>query len=161
MNDKLKNGNSLETQFWSDEVDIDPNSPLTKLVDKLWNAKDDYELTKEETAELMYWENLIKTWATVPDSQTSLSGNINDVSEAIDHLTTLAAEFIGMGDHLGSIESGKLADMAVFDENLRELSPEAFSREHACMTIVGGEIVYDAEAENDMEMYTLMSMQHL
>lgn len=48
MNDKLKNGNSLETQFWSDEVDIDPNSPLAKLVDKLWNAKDDYELTKEE-----------------------------------------------------------------------------------------------------------------
>lgn len=42
MNDKLKNGNSLETQFWSDEVKIDPNSPLTKLIDKLWNSKEDY-----------------------------------------------------------------------------------------------------------------------
>ncbi len=48
MNDKLKNGNSLETQFWSDDVEIDPNSPLTKLVDKLWNTKEDYIPTKEE-----------------------------------------------------------------------------------------------------------------
>ena len=39
MIDKLKNGNSLETQFWSDEVKIDPNSPLTKLIDKVWNSK--------------------------------------------------------------------------------------------------------------------------
>ena len=48
MNDKLKNGNSLETQFWNDEVEIDPNSPLTKLVDKLWNSKEDYIPTDEE-----------------------------------------------------------------------------------------------------------------
>ena len=48
MNDKLKNGNSLETQFWSDEVEIDPNSPLTKLVNKLWNSKEDYIPTNKE-----------------------------------------------------------------------------------------------------------------
>ena len=48
MNDKLKNGNSLETQFWSDEVEIDPNSSLTKLVNKLWNSKEDYIPTNKE-----------------------------------------------------------------------------------------------------------------
>ena len=48
MNDKLKNGNSLETQFWSDKVEIDPNSPLTKLIDKVWNSKEDYIPTDEE-----------------------------------------------------------------------------------------------------------------
>ena len=47
-NDKLKNGNSLETQFWSDNVEIDPNSPLTKLIDKVWNSKEDYIPTEEE-----------------------------------------------------------------------------------------------------------------
>lgn len=46
---KLKNGNSLETQFWSDEVKIDPNSPLTKLIDKVWNSKKDYIPTTKET----------------------------------------------------------------------------------------------------------------
>ena len=48
MKDKLKNGNSLETQFWSDEVEIDQNSQLTKLINKLWNSKEDYTPTKEE-----------------------------------------------------------------------------------------------------------------
>ena len=52
MDDKLKNGNSLETQFWSDEVKIDPNSPLTKLVNKVWNSEKDYTPTKEEKKQL-------------------------------------------------------------------------------------------------------------
>lgn len=46
--DKLKNGNSLETQFWSDNVIVDKNSPLTKLANKLWNSKEDYIPTQEE-----------------------------------------------------------------------------------------------------------------
>ena len=46
--DKLKYGNSLETQFWSDKTKIDSNSPLTKLIDKIWNTKNDYIPTKEE-----------------------------------------------------------------------------------------------------------------
>lgn len=48
MDDKLKNGKSLETQFWSDEVKIDTNSPLTKLVNKVWNSEKDYIPTEEE-----------------------------------------------------------------------------------------------------------------
>ena len=46
--DKLKDGNSLETQFWSDNVEVDKNSPLTKLANKLWNSKEDYIPTQEE-----------------------------------------------------------------------------------------------------------------
>lgn len=49
MINKLKNGNSLETQFWSDEVEINPNSPLIKLINKVWNLKEDYIPTTEET----------------------------------------------------------------------------------------------------------------
>ena len=45
---KLKNGNSLETQFWSDKIEIDSNSPLTKLIDKVWNSKKDYIPTTDE-----------------------------------------------------------------------------------------------------------------
>lgn len=32
MIDKLKNGNSLETQIWSDEVKIDPKSKRKRLI---------------------------------------------------------------------------------------------------------------------------------
>lgn len=46
--DKLKYGNSLETQFWNDNVEVDKNSPLIKLIDKLWNSKEDYIPTEAE-----------------------------------------------------------------------------------------------------------------
>lgn len=52
MNDKLKNGNSLETQFWSDDVDVDLNNPLIKLINEVWNKDEDYVPTKEEIDEL-------------------------------------------------------------------------------------------------------------
>ena len=51
--------------------------------------------------------------------------------------------------------------MAVFDENLFELDLKLLPRVHAAMTILGGEVVYDADAENDIEMYNLMASQQL
>ena len=48
MDNKLKNGNSLETQFWSDNVEVDTNSPLIKLIDKVWILKEDYIPTEKE-----------------------------------------------------------------------------------------------------------------
>ena len=48
MDNKLKNGNSLETQFWSDNVEVDTNSPLIKLIDKVWILKEDYIPRSEE-----------------------------------------------------------------------------------------------------------------
>lgn len=46
--DKLKNGNSLETQFWSENVKIDKNSPLYKEIDELWNSKNDYYIDMDK-----------------------------------------------------------------------------------------------------------------
>lgn len=48
MDNKLKNGNSLETQFWNDNVEVDTNSPLIKLINKVWILKEDYIPTEEE-----------------------------------------------------------------------------------------------------------------
>ena len=47
MDNKLKNGSSLETQFWSDNVEVDTNSPMIKLIDKVLNLKEDYIPTEE------------------------------------------------------------------------------------------------------------------
>ncbi len=51
MDSKLKKGNSLETQFWKDKVKVDSNSPLIKLIDKVWNSKEDYIPTDKEIEE--------------------------------------------------------------------------------------------------------------
>ena len=121
----------------------------------------DYELSSEDAADLIYWESAFKTWGTNVFSPGSLTGSVASVEEAIDHLTVDAAAVVGMADRLGSLEAGKLADMAVFDENLFELDLELLPRVHAAMTILGGEVVYDADAENDIEMYNLMASQQL
>ena len=121
----------------------------------------DSEPLKEDVEKYLYWETAFKTWGSDVFASGSLSNGKLTIEEAIDHLTTGAAKVIGMEDSLGAVESGKLADFAIFDENLLELDPEMLSRVHASMTVVGGEIVYDVEAENDMELYTMMASQQL
>ena len=121
----------------------------------------DYELSSEDTADLIYWESCFKTWGTNVFSPGSLTGSVSSVEEAIDHLTVDAAAVIGMSEKLGSLEPGRLADMAVFDENLFDLDLKLLPRIHASITVLGGEIVYDADAENDIEMYNLMASQQL
>ena len=121
----------------------------------------DCELPSEDTADLIYWESAFKTWGTNVFSPGSLTGSVSSVEEAIDHLTVDAAAVVGMSEKLGSLEPGKLADMAVFDENLFDLDLKLLPRMHASITVLGGEVVYDADAENDMEMYNLMASQQL
>lgn len=121
----------------------------------------DYALRDEDAADLIYRESAFTTWGTNVLSPGSLTGSVSSVTEAIDHLTLEAAEAIGMGDRLGTLQEGKLADMAVFDENLFDLDLKLLPRIHASMTVLNGEIVYDADAENDMEMYNLMASQQL
>lgn len=121
----------------------------------------DCQLSSEDTADLIYWESAFKTWGTNVFSPGSLTGSVTSVEEAIDHLTVDAAAVVGMSEKLGSLEAGKLADMAIFDENLFNLDLKLLPRIHASITVLGGEIVYDADAENDMEMYNLMASQQL
>ncbi len=121
----------------------------------------DCQLSSEDTTDLIYWESAFKTWGTNVFSPGSLTGSVTSVEEAIDHLTVDAAAVVGMSDKLGSLEPGKLADMAIFDENLFDLDLKLLPRIHASITVLGGEIVYDADVENDMEMYNLMASQQL
>lgn len=51
--EKLKEGNSLETKFWNDDIEVDENSPFVKYMNKIWNLKEaDYTPTKEEREQL-------------------------------------------------------------------------------------------------------------
>lgn len=79
------------------------------------------------------------------------------IDRVLEMLTKEAAKVIGMEDKLGTIAQGKLADLAIFEENPYDYSPDKLSRLHAVMTILNGEIVYDLEAEADEEMYDLVS----
>ena len=47
-------------------------------------------------------------------------------------------------DRTGTLEAGKLADIAVFDTNVLEVSPEDARSCKCLLTMVDGSIVYDA-----------------
>lgn len=56
---------------------------------------------------------------------------------------TLNAAFTEFAEHLkGSLEEGKLADVAVLDRNLFQIQPETIADANVLMTILNGKIIY-------------------
>lgn len=51
-------------------------------------------------------------------------------------------------DQLGVLRPGAKADLVVWSEDLYKLQPDELLEQRAALTIVGGEIVHDAEADN-------------
>ena len=119
----------------------------------------DFSLTEEEFSLRPAASDAITTCGTNLLADRSIYSCAASGREVIDELTLEAARIIGMQDRLGAIKSGMLADFAVFDENPLDCEVKLIPRLHACMTVLGGNIVYDAESESDMEMFDLMMSQ--
>lgn len=64
------------------------------------------------------------------------------VEDAVRMWTLWPAKAIGEGDHRGSIEVGKLADMTVLTEDVFAIAPEKIHTVTAAQTIVGGRVVF-------------------
>jgi hypothetical protein len=65
--------------------------------------------------------------------------------EALWMMTLWAAEQLGEDDRLGSIEVGKLADLAVLDRDPVTVPEDAIPETKSLLTIVGGKVVYERE----------------
>lgn len=111
--------------------------------------------------ELLYRDTAILTYGTAPLASRGIPQNAGTVAEAIEQLTTGAAAIIGMSEKLGKIAAGYLADFTLFETNPLDGSLQQFAKQQACMTVVGGSIVYDAQSEADMDLYRIMSIQQL
>ncbi|MDQ6794135.1 MAG: amidohydrolase [Chloroflexota bacterium] len=66
------------------------------------------------------------------------------IEEALAAHTINAARALRMDDRIGSIEEGKLADLAVIDGDLLATSPDRVRELGIWMTILGGEVVHRA-----------------
>ena len=62
--------------------------------------------------------------------------------EALTLYTINNARIMGVEKERGSIETGKLADLAVLSQNILEVPPDAIRDTKAFMTVVGGKVVY-------------------
>ncbi len=67
------------------------------------------------------------------------------VAQAVAMLTIDASRINHNDLDTGSIEAGKLADLAVLDRNLFEIEPDAISESRVLVTLFGGEIVHAAD----------------
>lgn len=121
----------------------------------------DLTLKEEDLRELEKASEVLTTWGTDVMAAHPVAADVSSVSEAIDALTVDAAAIIGMEDELGKVEKGRLADFTIFEENPLSLDLRTFSRLHAVMTVVNGQVVYDVEEDNMKEMYQLLLNQHL
>ena len=116
----------------------------------------DEDITDEEYAELSHPDSAYTVWRSDVMGRSFFEGNIKNTEDAIEHLTMFAAEVLGAGDELGSIEKGKYADFVAFRENILEMRPSEFGKLFSDMTVVNGEIVHDVEAENDEYMLNMV-----
>ena len=62
--------------------------------------------------------------------------------EALTLYTINNARIMGVEKERGSIEAGKLADLAVLSQDILSVAPDAIRDTKALMTVVGGKVVY-------------------
>ncbi len=114
------------------------------------------EFTEEELTDTTLGEDIYEgiltrpLTGTVEDIYVSVSES-EDTDEAIDALTIDAAIQLGAEDRLGTIEVGKYADFAVFDTDPTAVSIDEFKKLKCAMTVLSGEIAYDAEDDDSAE----------
>jgi predicted amidohydrolase YtcJ len=72
------------------------------------------------------------------------AGQAITLKQAVDLFTINSARQMYEADRRGSIEQGKLADLIVIDRNIFEVPIETVHQTKVLMTLIGGEVVYDA-----------------
>ncbi|MCP4672250.1 MAG: amidohydrolase family protein, partial [Desulfobacula sp.] len=65
------------------------------------------------------------------------------VEEAVKGYTITPAAASGVGDQLGSISKGKLADMIVLDQDIFNINPDRIADTKVDITIFNGRIVHE------------------
>ena len=86
-------------------------------------------------------QGLAAHWETWMFTQGGMSNH-----DALRVATINGANYIGMGQHIGSLEAGKLADMIVIDGNPLE---DIYETEHVIYTMINGRL-YDASTMNEV-----------
>ena len=95
------------------------------------------------------------------DFDPDLTGTANaddavSLEQAIEICTLEGAWVLGVENELGSIETGKLADMIVLDQNLFEIETAQIDGTNVLQTIIGGNVVYDRLQQGSEDVDDMM-----
>jgi predicted amidohydrolase YtcJ len=86
------------------------------------------------------------TWRETPDGTRVGPDQELTIEEAVRAHTVDAARALRMEDRIGSIEVGKLADIAIVDGDLLAAEPARIGALEVWLTVQGGEIVHGARS---------------
>ncbi|MCL1810027.1 MAG: amidohydrolase family protein [Clostridiales bacterium] len=120
------------------------------------------ELSQEERGDLLFGVDLCESFATLGDfnkKQRALE-NAKDAVGAIDALTIDAAELLGIIGDWGMIEGGRFADFVIFREDPFNCSLEELLNLDAWMTVIGGEVVFDADVDSPEGWLEILMEKH-
>jgi len=70
------------------------------------------------------------------------------VAEAVRAYTLGGAWAMHRDEEEGSIEAGKLADLAILSQNIFEIDPHEIAQTRVVLTMVGGRIVQDSRSDS-------------
>ncbi len=120
--------------------------PLKSFVDHgiRWGGGSDYSVTPLP-ARFGLWasverETLLGTYGPRPFG----TAESVDIHAALRSYTVWGARQLFLEDRIGSLEVGKDADIAVWDRNMYDMPARELRNLHCELTIVHGEVVYDA-----------------
>ncbi len=80
-----------------------------------------------------------------PDSEVFPAGRKGiTLEQAIEGVTINAAWQIRMEEKIGSLETGKYADLVILDKNLFDVAPDEIAAVRVLATVMGGKNTYRA-----------------
>jgi len=110
----------------------------------------DNEFTEEERMELFVENDICETGSTLGDFRRKYvsADKAEDTAKAIDALTIDAAAQLGINDEFGSLEVGKYADFAIFDDDPFASNIKEFRKVNVWMTIIAGKVAYNSQEDS-------------
>jgi hypothetical protein len=120
-----------------------PPSPFVSIQEvatrQVWKSDDTAKVTGEPMDGAGQGGAVITGAVYVPEERIS-------VAEAVRAYTQGSAFAAFSDDRVGTLEAGKLADLAVLSQDIFSVPPETIGKTRVVTTMVGGKIVYSAAA---------------
>ena len=102
------------------------------------------KLTVDGTGALPATAETTDTWTTAYKVPSTLSPAVITVEDAVRAYTQGSAYAAFAESRVGTLEAGKLADLAVLSQDIFAASHERIGATRVTMTMVGGKVVYTA-----------------
>lgn len=109
-----------------------------------WAAGSDYDVSPYALRHALYGATTRRTMLGAHGSEPWGTDERIAVHDTLRAYTATAARQVFLEDRIGTLEVGKLADVAAWDRDLHAAAPESLAEARAVLTLMNGRVVYRA-----------------